>query len=524
MLIKTKEIENEYIKLYDLKNKKIGIPIFQRFYAWRETQTKQLLEDIINAIGNDKQLYLLDFIYYLDGERVMLADGQQRIVTLNILLKVINDIIEQDGLSIEKAELFNITYDIVNNDDKYQKTFNNNFVVAPFKKVYLHLFDFIREHIDKIEEIKNIITERVFIYFKKCSNVDDAFQVFQQINTGGKPLTKDEIIKTAIDQYSIIYDTKIDTLKIKTIRQDLISYYKYIENNYNVNFDNMAIMSFLNKYVTKDKESFKNFKEAIDLLDKLSTNPIINIIRYINRPSLYDIINVMAMKSIDLNTNKEYINKVILPLCLASITLTFNGGNPVNMKYLATDLIKKIKSDEGPDALQLHIATFIDKNSQAFKMKLVDFTNSLSGEPDFNYQNIKKALLIMDVMHKNTAGQLNVDSINLEHIYPQKPETTWATKGWPTNHEEQQVMVNNIGNYLLLNEEVNKRIKNKYIIDKIPEYNKIIPNDLMLQTPINTVDFEAFENRKFDYITERQADIAKKIRKDLPFGEKLIEQ
>ena len=524
MLIKTKEIENEYINVYSLNNEKIGIPIFQRFYDWKESQTKQLLEDILNSINNDKQLYLLDFIYYEDNGKVMIADGQQRLVTLNLLIKAINDIILHDNLQLTPLKQFDITYDIVNNNEKYQKTFNNDFIVAPFKRVYIHLYEFVRKNIDNIADIAAIIQERIFIYFKKCANVDDAFLVFQQINTGGKPLTKDEIIKTALDQYSIIYDIKIDTLKIKTVRQDLISYYKFIENDYNANFDNMAIMSFLNKYVTKDKESFKKFKESIDLLEKLDGNPINHIIRYINRPSLYDIVNVMAMKSIDLKVNKDYINKVIIPLCLASITLTFNGGNPVNMKYLANELIKKIKNGEDVNELELYIATYIDKNSQAFKIKLVDFTNSLSGDVESNYHNIKKALLILDVMYKNTAGLLNVDSINLEHIYPQKPETTWATKGWPTNHEEQQVIINNIGNYLLLNEEVNKKIKNKYITDKIPEYNKIIPNDLILQTPINTVDFDEFENRKFDYITERQVAIAKSIRKDLPFGQKLIEQ
>lgn len=33
MLIKNKEIENEYINVYSLVDKEIGIPIFQRFYA-----------------------------------------------------------------------------------------------------------------------------------------------------------------------------------------------------------------------------------------------------------------------------------------------------------------------------------------------------------------------------------------------------------------------------------------------------------------------------------------------------------
>lgn len=524
MLIKNKEIENEFINVYSLSEKEIGIPIFQRFYAWKEPQAKQLLEDILNAIGNDKQLYLLDFIYYVEGNKIMLADGQQRVVTLNILIKAINDIITQNGLHIDQIKPFNISYDILNNNEKYKKTFTNNFIVAPFKRVYLHLYDFIMENISKLSDIKDIITKRIYIYFKRCASVDDAFLVFQQINTGGKPLTKDEIIKTALDQYSIIYDTKIDTLKIKTVRQDLISYYKFVENNYNANFDNMAIMSFLNKYVTKDKECFKKFKESIDMLNKLEDSPIIPIIRYINRPSLYDIVNVMAMQSIDLKVNKEYVNKVIIPLCFASITLTFNGGNPVLMKYLVNDLIEKLKKGTNAEQLSYDIASYINKNAQAFKMKLVDFTNSLGGNLESSFQNIKKALLILDVMHKNTAGQLNVSSINLEHIYPQNPDPSWATMGWPTSHEERLAIINNIGNYLLLNEEVNKKIKNKYITDKVFEYNKIISKDLMLKTKINTVDFDEFENRKIDYITERQTKIAKELMQNLPFGQVLIEK
>lgn len=521
MLIKNKEIENEYIRVYSLIDEVVGIPIFQRFYDWKETQTKQLLEDIVNAINNDKQLYLLDFIYYKENKKVMLADGQQRIVTLNLLIKAINDIITENDLKIDKLQQFDIHYDILVNDEKYQKTFTN-FVVAPFKKVYLFLYAFVKEHIDHIEDIKKIITDRIFIYFKKCANVDDAFQIFQQINTGGKPLSKDEIIKTALDQYSIIYEVKIDTLKIKRVRQDLISYYKFVENDYNANFDNMAIMSFLNKYVTDTKEHFQGFKDSVDLLNKLEGNPLTSIVRYINRPSLFDVINVMAMKNIDLNVNKEYVNKVLIPLCFASITLTFNGGNPVLMKYLSNELIKMLKSDVQVDKISLYIANYINENSQPFKMTLASFTNAL-GDYESNYQNIKKALLILDVMHKNTAGLLNVESINLEHIYPQRPEISWATKGWPTSHDEQLIIINNIGNYLLLNEEVNKKIKNKYITDKVSEYEKIIPNDLMLQTEVNTVDFKEFETRKMDYITERQSKIARNLKKDLPFGDVLIQ-
>ena len=63
MLIEKNAITTEYIKLYDWQTKKIAIPIFQRFYAWKEKETVQLKEDLLKAIDSpNAQIYLLDFI------------------------------------------------------------------------------------------------------------------------------------------------------------------------------------------------------------------------------------------------------------------------------------------------------------------------------------------------------------------------------------------------------------------------------------------------------------------------------
>ena len=451
----------------------------------------------------------------------MLADGQQRIVTINLMIKAINDIINEEELKIKGPKPFDISYDINENNEKYKKSFEN-FPSAPFKKMYIILHDFIKENINDIEKIITTIKTKIFIYLKECSNADDAFQIFQQINTGGKPLTKDEIIKTALDQYSQIYDVEIDTSRIKTIRQDLISYYKYTKDDYNANFDSIAIITFLKKYVTTTKASFTEFTKSVEKLTALNSNPISHIIRYINRPSLYDVLNVISMKGINLVTDKnKYISRVMMPLCLASITLSFNGGNPVLIKYLTNELIRRIKNDESVEKISLYIAEYINNNSSAFKISLDDFTTAL-GKADSSMQNIKKALLILDVINRSSSGTLNVESINLEHIYPQKPITEWAANGWPTSIEDQKEVIHNIGNYLLLSEEVNQKIKNKYITDKIPEYEKIIPKDLILQTEINTVDFKQFTDKKMTYIKERQKNIASTIRKELPFGTVLI--
>lgn len=141
------------------------------------------------------------------------------------------------------------------------------------------------------------------------------------------------------------------------------------------------------------------------------------------------------------------------------------------------------------------------------------------GSPDVR-QNIKKAILIIDVIMRNSSSTINVASINLEHIYPQKPDSQWATENWPTSAEEQE----NIGNYILLNEEVNKRIKNKYIDYKVVEYNRIISQDLSLGTAMNTIVFDRFKNERKSYIFERQKKIAELVYNNFKLAQVIIQK
>ena len=55
----------------------------------------------------------------------------------------------------------------------------------------------------------------------------------------------------------------------------------------------------------------------------------------------------------------------------------------------------------------------------------------------------------------------------------------WAANGWPSHREQQKELIDNIGNYLLLCETVNKRIQNDYITHKVPEYKAIIMKDIL---------------------------------------------
>ena len=236
---------------------------------------------------------------------------------------------------------------------------------------------------------------------------------------------------------------------------------------------------------------------------------------------MLDIINVMSMKGINIDTNKIYLTKVMAPLCLLSICMSIKKSNPGGIiKSLYNKVVNMIKKGDSVSNIALEIVNFINNNASLCKLTYKEFEDALG---DKNVpQGIKKGLLILDVILRSTSSSIIVDNINLEHIYPQKPHSDWALNGWPSNHDEQMDLILNIGNFLLLNEEINKKIKNKYITLKVYYYNQIIPNDLSLQTPINTVDFSKFENDKKKYIIERQKAIATMIKNTFPIAQVLI--
>lgn len=76
-----------------IDNIKLSIPIYQRPYKWTAKNIIQLLDDIINAKNENKEVYRVGtLILHLDKEgNYNIVDGQQRTISFSLLLTALGE-------------------------------------------------------------------------------------------------------------------------------------------------------------------------------------------------------------------------------------------------------------------------------------------------------------------------------------------------------------------------------------------------------------------------------------------------
>ncbi len=85
--------------------KQYVIPLFQRHYSWKKDQWKTLWDDFIELYeGNDERDHFLGAIVTMPIDmqphgisKYLLIDGQQRIITLFIILAAMRDFAAEQG-------------------------------------------------------------------------------------------------------------------------------------------------------------------------------------------------------------------------------------------------------------------------------------------------------------------------------------------------------------------------------------------------------------------------------------------
>lgn len=263
------------------------VPRFQRPYSWEEEQVLDLWNDLV--IYYNREYFIGSIVVYnIDQYNNGVVDGQQRLMTLTILLAALRDILselKQSDLAhgiqnfIEKRDVRNQTVFVVNQETSYpyfhkkiqtfpvitsQITTSEELKIeSAYKLMREKILELIknkskRKQVEKIEEIREKVLSAQVILIQ-LDNEDDAYVAFEILNSRGKNLGLADLVKNHILRMLPNRNKMLDIAKDD---------WNKVQSNIN-KIDEMDMDKFLRHYYnsiqgsTPEKALYKKFKAMI---------------------------------------------------------------------------------------------------------------------------------------------------------------------------------------------------------------------------------------------------------------------
>jgi len=292
-------MENGQKTIFEVFNgdKRFIIPKFQRAYAWETKHLKDFLEDIKNH-KQDKQYFWGTILFQTEEvkegfEQIYIIDGQQRITTIIIFLKVLLTILQRldnneeysreirrylKDKDVYKIEMDNIDNDffrtyIIEDNDYNSSTFDypsQKRLYNAKKFFYKNLKDL---SIDQVKELKEKI-EKSKVLTYSVGDLSEAALIFETTNDRGKSLTNLEKTKSFLMHKAYVLKTNYSELinSIQDRFRDIYCILEEIEEDIDSE-DSILQYHFISHFnwsYTKKEKDYKyymsKFKEKVNYL------------------------------------------------------------------------------------------------------------------------------------------------------------------------------------------------------------------------------------------------------------------
>lgn len=290
-----------------VKEGNLGIPFFQRSYVWREEHWKQFFNDLYESFESCKEHFLGSIILKRQKtvkSELLVIDGQQRLTTFSILIKVLYDILEDDKKPYFRDLLF-AQYD--RNKTRIQ---HSRLDREKFEKIILDLSSIdpsekeglsgCYNHFSKQIKGKNISKEKAFEFLRfiveskmwVCVNLnsdEDEQKIFDSINSTGEKLSATDIVKNSLfdkaieicgeeeakklyeDFWEAIFEKNEEEKKFweitekngRTKSEMLLYIVALIERFFGIDKDNLSRLSLTYKQKIQELDSKEKCKELL---------------------------------------------------------------------------------------------------------------------------------------------------------------------------------------------------------------------------------------------------------------------
>ena len=504
------------------RGRNLEIPFFQRSYVWDEIQWKRFLEDMI-MVSETKKPYFLGSVILKQQEttsdvdsKLTVIDGQQRLTTLNIFLKVLCLMNNADG---DFTETFKKQRDksIIllhnhNDVDSFNKIVNltelveftnfseNDQVIKAYNYFKANITE---DHLENSLDFFNILDKILFVGIDLNLGEDEQ-QIFDTINSLGVRLTTAELLKNyffnrdEIQKYNeywkeifekdddvyLYWDKEITTGRVKRTVIDLF-FYSYLQ---------IKIQEPELRVNTQDKIDFSKVENLFESYKRFIKD------YGLNKDEVLKEIKEYALIFMD-NFNSEIVNQELpSEYGIERVNaLIFGLDNSTLIPYVLY-ILKNVKDDEVRNDLFSFIESYImrrlvvrtvNKNynqlftdrlinnkilsKEAFKEIINDSNNRNNHFP--NNEELKQGFDESIIINSQAAGVLymiesrirdrdrhstrllGLSSYSLEHLMPKKWVNKWPSVATKDEKDFRNFKLKTLGNLAIITQSLNATIR-----------------------------------------------------------------
>lgn len=498
------------------------VPPYQRDYSWEKEYWEDLWMDILD-LPRERYHYMGYLVFQEDSSKTktsFIIDGQQRFTTLSILCLSAIRLLKEwavDGIDTKNNELriekltekflgnfstskLTITPKLIlnkNNDDFYKSYLLNHRKppavgkLKPSQKRLWGAYDYFYQTLKSKNSSKSgaelaaLIDDEISnaLIFTTINVSDDlnAYKVFETLNARGVRLSPSDLLKNYL--FSKAFESSGSELEETERRWQSINDFlgksdlpTFLRHYWNSRYEFVRI-SNLYRAIKSTIETPQNVFDLLDELEQLApvysafenpADPMWNkqqrsLIRSMN------LFGVSTWHSLMLVAKQKFSEEEFTKLLheLNVITFRYNvisGLHTNEIEIVFNKLSVKIFSGEITNAsgasVMLQSIYVPDKSfAQAFSVK------SLSTRRNKNL--VKYILVELENTIAGTAHQYEDATSTIEHILPENPSSEWETA---FSADEQEEYVYLLGNYILLEDTLNKKAADKIFSEKLLLY------------------------------------------------------
>ncbi len=497
------------------------IPRFQRPYSWTEEEVRNFWDDVV--IEEHEQYFIGSMVVYqIEKPYFGIVDGQQRLTTITLMLAAIRNAFLRLGdvnLSrgvhnyIEKANIDNVNEFILNSETSFPylqdhiQSFEGAKVDCTVGHEELKLknaFELINEKlsplipkykkneaqvdlpdesrlavIDSLKTIRNKILSLKLVFIQ-LDNEDDAYLIFETLNTRGKDLTTPDLVKNlllkkvkssnkTLDNSKIIWNKILEKFDDYGLENEMSSFLhhhwlskygdttekklfgeikKHISNSdlafsllieFQKNADYYASIRNPNNYSwTPEENEVKECLQSLNLLNVKQQMPmVLSLIRAYREPKL----TLRALLKILLKIESFHF-------VFNRITSQHSSGSISTLYYRHA---RELTNTNNHDKIQSSFSSLIrglKSKLPEFKEFEIEFTNLVYTESKTRNKKIITYILSR-FMGKSINGlPIDYEFTSIEHVLPQSKESN-------------EDVVGSIGNLILVDRKTNsEELKN----------------------------------------------------------------